>query len=157
MDRDRLALTRLARVLFYALPLAFLAGSVVKLDERLAPLPTWAGLVALTILASYPYLAPEFTEIDPGPEPVGLFQPVGAEGPQIVLLDYEVAPPPTDVGILDSAAPGEKTTHVVQSGETVYSIARQYGVSPQAIIDANNLANPDLLSVGDTLIIPAAE
>jgi hypothetical protein len=75
------------------LPLAFLAGSVIRLDERLATLPAWAGLVALVVLASYPYLAPRFTQIDPGPEPVAMFQPVEADAPQIVLLDYEVALP----------------------------------------------------------------
>jgi len=53
-------------------------------------------------------------------------------------------------------APGGPITHVVQPGEHLYSIARQYGVDPQAIIDANNLANPNMLHPGDTLIIPAA-
>jgi hypothetical protein len=76
-----------------AVPLAFLSGSAVRLDERLATLPAWAGLVALVILASYPYLAPRFTQVDPGPEPVALLQPVGADVAQIMILDYEVAPP----------------------------------------------------------------
>jgi len=75
------------------LPLAFLAGSVVRLDERLATLPAWAGLVALVILASYAYLAPKFTQVDPGPEPVALLQPMDVEAPQIMLLDYEIEPP----------------------------------------------------------------
>ena len=73
------------------LPLAFLAGSTVRLDKRLAQLPMWAGLIALVVLASYPYLAPSFTRVDPGPEPDALFQPVEATTPQIVLLDHEIA------------------------------------------------------------------
>ena len=76
-----------------ALPLAFLAGSVTRLDGRLATLPAWAGLLALVVLASYPYLAPQFTQLDPGPEPVALIEPVGADAPQIMLLDYEIVPP----------------------------------------------------------------
>ena len=75
------------------LPLAFLAGSVIRLDERLGELPAWAGLVALVVLASYPYLAPRFTQVDPGAQPAALIQPVGAEALQIMLLDYEVAAP----------------------------------------------------------------
>jgi hypothetical protein len=75
------------------LPLAFLAGTVIRLDRRLATLPAWAGLVALVVLASYPYLAPQFTEVDPGSEPVAMLQTVSAETPQIMLLDYEIAPP----------------------------------------------------------------
>jgi hypothetical protein len=75
------------------LPLAFLAGSVLRLDRRLATLPAWAGLVSLVLLASYPYLAPDLTQVDPGPQPVALFQPVEADAPQILLLDYDIVPP----------------------------------------------------------------
>ncbi len=76
-----------------ALPLAFLAGAVIRLEERLATLPAWAGLVALVVLASYPYLAPRFTQVDPGSEPAAMIQPVEAVGPQIMLLEYDLVPP----------------------------------------------------------------
>jgi LysM repeat protein len=56
-----------------------------------------------------------------------------------------------------TVVPGAETTHEVQAGDTIYSIARQYGVSPEAIIAANNLVNPSLIYPGQTLIIPAAE
>lgn len=46
------------------------------------------------------------------------------------------------------------TVHIVQPGEWVWQIARLYGIDPQAIIDANNLANPASISPGDELIIP---
>jgi hypothetical protein len=78
------------------LPLAFLAGSVVCMDRRLADLPALAGMAALVILASYPYLAPVFTQVDPGPEPVALIQPVEADRAQIMLLDHRISPP-TDI------------------------------------------------------------
>lgn len=48
-------------------------------------------------------------------------------------------------------------THTVKAGETLRSIAQQYGITVQQIIAANTLANPDYIRVGDTLIIPAAE
>jgi LysM repeat protein len=44
--------------------------------------------------------------------------------------------------------------HVVQPGEWIWSIARLYGVDPQAIIDANNLSDPASIYPGQTLIIP---
>ena len=75
------------------LPLAFLAGATVRLDRRLAALPALAGLLALTILASYPRLAPDFTRVDPGAEPPAAFQPVGAGAAQFLLLDYAIEPP----------------------------------------------------------------
>ena len=43
--------------------------------------------------------------------------------------------------------------HVVRPGESVYSIALRYGVSPQKIISDNELSNPDQLVVGQTLVI----
>jgi len=48
------------------------------------------------------------------------------------------------------------TVHVVQPGEWIYSIARRYNVSPQAILDANALQDPNLLYAGQQLIIPCA-
>jgi hypothetical protein len=75
------------------LPLAFLGGALPRLDRRLAELPLWAGIVAFVILSSYPYLAPRFTSLDPGPNPVAMFQPVKAAVPQILVLDTQIAPP----------------------------------------------------------------
>jgi nucleoid-associated protein YgaU len=44
--------------------------------------------------------------------------------------------------------------HVVQEGHTLSAIAKAYGVTNKAIIDANNLKHPDQLSVGQKLFIP---
>lgn len=52
---------------------------------------------------------------------------------------------------------GFPKTHVVQPGETIYAIGRLYGVSAEAIIAANNLANPNLIQPGTTLVIPAPQ
>jgi LysM repeat protein len=46
------------------------------------------------------------------------------------------------------------TVHVVQQGETLYAIARQYGVSVGAICAANRIANPRLIHAGQRLVIP---
>lgn len=44
--------------------------------------------------------------------------------------------------------------YTVTPGDSVYSIARKYGVSPSEITQANRLENPDALVVGQTLVIP---
>jgi len=44
--------------------------------------------------------------------------------------------------------------HVVQPGETVYAIARAYGVRPNAIAYCNALVNPSLIHPGNRLAIP---
>lgn len=45
--------------------------------------------------------------------------------------------------------------HTVRSGETLYGISIKYGVTVAAIVEANNIANPNLIDVGQVLIIPA--
>ena len=44
--------------------------------------------------------------------------------------------------------------HTVQRGETLQTIARLYGTTWQAIATRNNLANPNLIYVGQQLVIP---
>lgn len=46
-------------------------------------------------------------------------------------------------------------SHTVQGGETLYRISLRYGVSLTAIVQANNISNPNLIFVGQVLIIPA--
>jgi LysM repeat protein len=48
------------------------------------------------------------------------------------------------------------TVHVVQRGETLYGIARHYGVSVSAICAANSIANPRLIYTGQQLVIPVS-
>ena len=51
-------------------------------------------------------------------------------------------------------AAGGGRSHTVASGETLSAIAAAWGVSSQAIIRANNIQNPNVLRVGQTLVIP---
>jgi LysM repeat protein len=79
----------------------------------------------------------------PGTEPTATAAVVEGEG--------EVTPTPA------AQDEGFPKTHVVQPGETIFAIGRLYGVSPDAIIAANNLANPNMIQPGETLIIPAPQ
>jgi LysM repeat protein len=45
--------------------------------------------------------------------------------------------------------------HVVRKGETLSQIASQYGVTVEAIISLNNLADANMIREGQTLAIPA--
>lgn len=97
-------------------------------------------------------------------------QPVGGEVSPTLEVPGEqpTVPPPTE-GTVDPGAvptatpapdsptpvpPGENPIHTVQAGEYLGTIAAQYGVTVEAIVQANNLANPDSLKIGDQLIIP---
>jgi len=52
--------------------------------------------------------------------------------------------------------PPQGLIHTVKKGETLYSIARRYGVRPSEIMRANDIVNPSYIAVGQTLVIPGA-
>jgi LysM repeat protein len=76
-------------------------------------------------------------------------------------MQETATPAPGETLAPTAAGPSsEQQTHVVQPGETVFSIAQRYGVSVDAIVQANNLrtqGNIVYISAGQTLIIPPAE
>ncbi len=66
---------------------------------------------------------------------------------------------PTSVPVPTSAASpttGASGYHTVQLGDTLDKIARRYGTTAAAIIAANGISNPDLIWVGQKLLIPGA-
>lgn len=67
----------------------------------------------------------------------------------------EVVSEPEQPADFPTAVPAR--THTVQAGETLTSIAQQYGVTVQAIVAANEITNPDHVTVGTTLIIPESQ
>lgn len=52
------------------------------------------------------------------------------------------------------ASGGNAFTHTIASGESLYTIARRYEVTTQALVSANNLSSPDKIVVGQKIIIP---
>ena len=77
---------------------------------------------------------PPVTVEAPPPPP-----PVTAEAPP---------PPPT------TRAPGEPLIYTVQQGDTLFSIATQFGVTVDELVELNNITNPDVIFVDDQLTIP---
>lgn len=45
-------------------------------------------------------------------------------------------------------------THIVQQGETLFTIGSIYSTAPQTIAEANQLPNPDRLVQGQAIVIP---
>lgn len=49
---------------------------------------------------------------------------------------------------------GDQETYTVQAGDTLAEIAARFGVTIQALVQANNIGNVDYIEVGQVLVIP---
>lgn len=64
-----------------------------------------------------------------------------------------LSPSPSGGEPTQSAIPSQ-AIHVVEPGEFLSVIALRYGVTTAAIVEANDIENPDLIEAGQRLIIP---
>lgn len=80
-------------------------------------------------------------------------QPAKPQAPAKAQTQPAQAQPQAQASRTGSAAP---KVHSVQSGDTIWSLARKHGVSPQALLKANNLSDKAVLSLGQKLLIPVA-
>lgn len=63
---------------------------------------------------------------------------------------------PADGSNVDRGILSANQEYIVQAGDTLSRIATRFNTTVQAIVNANNLTNPNQLSVGQRLIIPPA-
>jgi LysM repeat protein len=77
---------------------------------------------------------------------------------QELIIPVSLAPPPTEEGTAVPASTPSSTVgqrvHVVQENETLSEIARMYGVTTEALAQANGLDDPNAIRVGQALVIP---
>ena len=91
------------------------------------------------------------------PSPARRLSPVASPSPRTAAtapapsVSPTAAPTPSPTRVTGTV-PGQK--YVVQPGDTLVAIAEEFGVTVEELIDANDLANPDVLRVGQELIIP---
>lgn len=57
----------------------------------------------------------------------------------------------TTVGTTTTAA---SATYTVQPGDTLFDIARRFGSTVDALVEANDISDPDLITPGQVLEIP---
>jgi lipoprotein NlpD len=82
----------------------------------------------------------------PRPAPVAERAPPSVAGPPPVAETVEPVPPPP---------PPSVPTHTVKRGETLVSIALQYGLDYRDLAAWNNIANPARIAVGQVLALAA--
>ena len=74
-------------------------------------------------------------------------------------------PRPTRIGPGPGPGPGPRPRpggdkpchHLVASGNTLYSLARQYGTTVSAFMSVNKLKSPDWIYIGQKLVIPGCD
>gem|GEM_PF-434480 len=79
------------------------------------------------------------------------------------ISESAVSKPVSEVGTNKMAKPegafdsGEKSTYLVQSGDTLWAISRKFGITYQELITANKVLNPQKIQIGQKLIIPESK
>jgi LysM repeat protein len=74
---------------------------------------------------------------------------------QEILLPYPGMPVPTSTPIPADLPRGTELTYFIQAGDTLAGIAAAFNSTMDAIIEANDLEDPNAIFVGQQLTIPA--
>lgn len=95
------------------------------------------------------------------------FSQVGSEGDGVPTVDPYLPPTRNPDQPLLTPTPSapkplptlrtEDLTYVVKWGDSIKTIADQYNMLPEEIINANNITNPSLIYSGQELLLPAPE
>ncbi len=110
--------------------------------ETATPRPTAAPATKPPVVPTSAPLPPPMTIPPPPPKSDPTFMPT-------------FPPPPTPMPMATATATlsPSSTTYVVRAGDTLFSIAKRYGVTVEAIMAANRMPNFNIY-IGQTLIIP---
>ncbi len=126
-----------------------IAGVVVSSDETVVP-PADGDDIAPPSKVETPSEA-DPAEADTAPQ---------EETPQTETSTAPVTPPPVqkpDPVVPDGGQPSGETasgTHTVKLGETLSTIAEQYGISTKALQELNGLSDADRIKEGQELKVP---
>jgi murein DD-endopeptidase MepM/ murein hydrolase activator NlpD len=122
-----------------------------------APVAPVAGITGATGVASRPpgVIDVEVQELVPqtASQPASPPQPPAAPTPQSTPAPLVTAAP-----VAADAIPASTSgRYRVASGDSLFGIARRFGLPIRAVIDANNLQPPYALSIGQELAVPSAQ
>src|SRR4051812_19983884 len=105
-------------------------------------------------------LSPDEHLVRPGETLSGIAAERGVSLDALIRANPQIVNPnlirPGQVLTLPSGG-GEARSYAVHDGDTLSKIGAQFGVSWQAIAEANHLADPDRIRIGQDLRIPARD
>jgi LysM repeat protein len=131
----RLSVRRRVLLLLVLLAAAVLIGAIVS--------------GTMGAIATAPATPPTADGLAASPSPSAAPSPSSAPAPSPSPTALP-SPSPTS-----TSSPGPiQTIYVVKPGDSLSSIAAKYGVTPQAIQQANKIKDPNVIQVGQKLIIP---
>src|SRR5437016_7439567 len=113
-------------------------------------------------LSNVVLLQPIANNVEPPPQaPASAPEPTLAALPTAQPTPYATPEPSPFAGIAQPPAePPQRTApihHTVAADEVLWQIAEQYGLRAETILWSNDIADPDLLLVGQDLLIPATD
>lgn len=123
--------------------------------------PIWLAALFITMLtlAACVRPVPQPDSSTATEEYHGLEMTQQAEQPEQPLLtpvgDSDSLPLATPLPVEAPLEPAQDQMHTVAAGDTIYTIASQYGVTADVIIAANDIPNINALEVGRQILIPA--
>jgi membrane-bound lytic murein transglycosylase D len=147
-------------------------GAVVAPTVRpgVAATPTSAPVVpvATVVRPAVPTAPPTAVPVPPTDIPVPPTSVPATSAPATQRTKATVAPteratateraampsPATVKGTVTPSATPHMVAYTVKKGDDVYGIARHFGVTPAAIVSANNLTNPSKIKIGQVLKVP---
>jgi LysM repeat protein len=121
------------------------------------------AFVSLTIAVTVVWIAEQRR-----PRPEELIAPA-TPAPAVVLIatptsgdaqtDPEggASPAATPTAVAAALDPGETEIYTVKAGDSLSAIAARYGVSPNRLLEINDLDDPNLVYVGQRLTIPVSQ
>ena len=74
--------------------------------------------------------------------------------PTVTPLTIATVEPPASPTSEPTPTVATTITHIVEAGDTLYDLAQKYDTTIEAIVEANDLPDPNSLKLGQKLIIP---
>ena len=121
------------------------------------------AFVSLTIAVTVVWIAeqrrprPEELIVPATPAPAVVLIATPTSGNVQTAPEGGASPAATPTAVAAAAPdPGETEIYTVKEGDSLSAIAARYGVSPNRLMEINDLADPDLVYVGQYLRIPVS-